>query len=253
MIIDYIFNAFSKFSYADVIDIFLLFVIFYYLLLLIKGTRSYQIAVGLLSILILAIVADLLNLTAFSLILSNFSTYLIIAIIVLFQDDLRAVLAEIGSKLRTRYSKAAQSEVEEEIINTVVALSLAKIGAIIAIEREIKVKNYVNRPVKIDAVVDKDLLLTIFTPGSPLHDGAVVISKDRIEVARCFFQLPPLLEFTPGGGTRHLAAIGITQQTDCIAVVVSEETGKISMAVGGQLIRGLDREGLKNRLKHYNV
>jgi diadenylate cyclase len=252
MIIDYIFNAFSKFSFTDVVDIFLLFVIFYYLLLLIKGTRSYQIAVGLLSILILAIAADLLNLTAFSLIINKFSTYLIIAVIVLFQDDLREVLAEIGSKLRTKYSKAAQSEVDEEIINTVAALSLAKIGAIIAIEREIKVKNYVNRPVKIDAVVDKDLLLTIFTPGSPLHDGAVVISKDRIEVARCFFQLPPLLELSPGG-TRHLAAIGITQQTDCIAVVVSEETGKISMAVGGQLIRGLDREGLKNRLKHYNV
>jgi diadenylate cyclase len=252
MIIDYIFNAFSKFNFADVIDIFLLFVIFYYLLLLIKGTRSYQIAVGLLSIFILAIAADLLNLTAFSLILNYFSTYLIIAIIVLFQDELREVLAEIGSRLRTKYSKAAQSEVKEEIINTVVALSLAKIGAIIAIEREIKVGNYVNRPVKIDAVVNKDLLLTIFTPGSPLHDGAVVISKDRIEVARCFFQLPPLLELSPGG-TRHLAAIGITQQTDCIAVVVSEETGKISMAVGGQLIRGLDREGLKNRLKHYNV
>lgn len=252
MIIDYIFNAFSKFSFADVIDIFFLFVIFYYLLLLIKGTRSYQIAIGLLSIFILAIAADLLNLTAFSLILNNFSTYLIIAIIVLFQDELREILAEIGSKLRTKYSKAAQSEVKEEIINTVVALSLAKIGAIIAIEREIKVGNYVNRPVKIDAVVNKDLLLTIFTPGSPLHDGAVVISKDRIEVARCFFQLPPLLELSPGG-TRHLAAIGITQQTDCIAVVVSEETGKISMAVGGELIRGLDREGLKNRLKHYNV
>jgi diadenylate cyclase len=252
IIINYIFNAFSKFSFADVVDIFFLFVIFYYLLLLIKGTRSYQIAVGLLSILILAIAADLLNLTAFSLILNNFSTYLIIAIIVLFQDELREVLAEIGSKLRTKYSLAAQSEVKEEIINTVVALSLAKIGAIIAIEREIKVGNYVNRPVKIDAVVNKDLLLTIFTPGSPLHDGAVVISKDRIEVARCFFQLPPLLELSPGG-TRHLAAIGITQQTDCIAVVVSEETGKISMAVSGELIRGLDREGLKNRLKHYNV
>jgi diadenylate cyclase len=252
MIINYIFNAFSKFSFADVVDIFLLFIIFYYLLLLIKGTRSYQIAVGLLSILILAIAADLLNLTAFSLILNNFSTYLIIAIIVLFQDELREVLAEIGSKLRTKYSLAAQSEVKEEILNTVVALSLAKIGAIITIEREIKVKNYVNRPVKIDAVVNKDLLLTIFTPGSPLHDGAVVISKDRIEVARCFFQLPPMLELSPGG-TRHLAAIGITQQTDCIAVVVSEETGKISMAVSGQLIRGLDREGLKNRLKHYNV
>ncbi|UCH98392.1 MAG: diadenylate cyclase CdaA [Candidatus Aminicenantes bacterium] len=252
MIIDYIFNAFSRFNYADVIDIFFLFLLFYYLLLIIKGTKSYQMAVGLLSIGILAIAADSLKLTAFSFILNNFSTYLIIAIIVLFQDELREILAEIGSRLRTKYSLAERAGVKEEIINTVVALSLAKIGAIITIEREIKVKNYVNRPVKIDAVVNKDLLLTIFTPGSPLHDGAVVISKDRIEVARCFFQLPPLLELSPGG-TRHLAAIGITQQTDCIAIVVSEETGKISMAVNGQLIRGLDREGLKNRLQHYNV
>ena len=252
MIIDYVFNAFSRFSFADVLDIFFLSVLFYYLLILIKGTKSYQIAVGLLSIWILAIAADLLKLTAFSLILDNFSTYVIIAIIVLFQDELRDILAEIGSKLRTKYNLDAKSGIKDEIINTVVALSLAKIGAIITIEREIKVKNYVNRPVKIDAVVNKDLLLTIFTPGSPLHDGAVVISKDRIEVARCFFQLPPLLELSPGG-TRHLAAIGITQQTDCIAIVVSEETGKISMAVNGQLIRGLDREGLKNRLQHYNV
>jgi diadenylate cyclase len=252
MIIDYIFNAFSKFSFADLVDILLLFVIFYYLLLLIKGTKSYQIAVGLLSIFILALAADWLKLTAFSFILNNFSTYIIIAIIVLFQDELREILAEIGSKWRTKYFLASKSGVKEEVINTVVALSLAKIGAIIAIERDIKVQNYVNRPVKIDALVNKDLLLTIFTPGSPLHDGAVVISKDRVEVARCFFQLPPLLELSPGG-TRHLAAIGITQQTDCIAIVVSEETGKISMAVNGQLIRGLDREGLKNRLLHYNV
>ena len=209
-------------------------------------------AVGLLSIGVFAFITGLLNLTAFSFILNNFLTYLIIAIIVLFQDELREVLTEIGSRIRTKYNLAAKSGIKDEIINTVIALSLAKIGAIIAIEREIKVKNYVNRPVKIDAIVDKDLLLTIFTPNSPLHDGAVVISKDRVEVARCFFQLPPLLELS-SGGTRHLAAIGITQQTDCLAIVVSEETGKISLAVGGELIRGLDREGLKNRLAHYNV
>ena len=252
MIVDYIFNAFSKIKFTDVIDIFFLFLLFYYLLLLIKGTKSYQMAVGLLSIGIVAFVSGLLKLTAFSFILNNFLTYLIFAIIVLFQDELREILTEIGSRLRTRYALVDKSDVKEEIINTVVALSLAQIGAIITIEREIKVKNYVNRPVKIDAIVNKDLLLTIFTPSSPLHDGAVVISKDRIEVARCFFQLPPLLELNPGG-TRHLAAIGITQQTDCIAIVVSEETGKISLAVGGELIRGLDREGLKNRLQHYNV
>ncbi len=252
MIFDYIVNAFSNFNFTDIIDVFLLFLLFYYLLLLIKGTKSYLMAVGLMSIGILAVIANLLKLTAFSSILDNFLTYLIFAIIVLFQDQLRDILAEIGGRLRTRYYLAQKSGIKEEIINTVVALSLARIGAIIAIEREIKVKNYVNRPVVIDAVVNKDLLLTIFTPSSPLHDGAVVVSKDRIEVARCFFQLPPMLELT-SGGTRHLAAIGITQQTDCIAIVVSEETGKISLAVNGELIRGLDREGLKNRLLHFNV
>jgi len=252
MIFDYIANAFSKFQLSDIIDILFLFLLFYYLLLLIKGTKSYQMAVGLLSIGILALFGSLLNLTAFSFIIDKFLTYLIIAIIVLFQDELREILSEIGSKLRTKYALSGTSDAIDEIINTVVALSLSNIGAIITIEREIKVKNYVNKPVKIDAIVNKDLLLSIFTPGSPLHDGAVVISKDRIEVARCFFQLPPLLELSPSG-TRHLAAIGITQQTDCLAIVVSEETGKISLAINGELIRGLDREGLKNRLLHYRT
>jgi diadenylate cyclase len=252
MIFEYLINAFSKFYITDIIDIFFLFLLFYYLLLLIKGTRSYQMAVGLLSIGILALFAGVLELTAFSFILKNSLPYLVFTIIVLFQDELRAILTEIGSKMRSRYQLEGQTSVKDEIVNTVVALSLARIGAIIAIEREIEVKNYVNRPVKIDANVDKDLLLTIFTPNSPLHDGAVVISKDRVQMARCFFQLPPLLELS-SGGTRHLAAIGITQQTDCLAVVVSEETGRISLAVNGELIRGLDREGLKNRLTHFEV
>ncbi len=252
MIFDYIYNAFSKFNFGDVFDILFLFLLFYYLLLLIKGTKSYQVAVGILLIGVLAIVASMLKLTAFSYILNNFLTYLVFAIIVLFQDELRKILAEIGSKLRTKYDLTAKTEIIDEIVNTVVALSLSKIGALIAIERNIDVKNYVNKPVKVDAEVSKDLLLTIFTPNSPLHDGAVIISKNRVALARCFFPLPPLLELSPKG-TRHLAAIGITQQTDCIVLVVSEETGKISLAINGELIRGLDREGVKSRLLHYNI
>lgn len=252
MIFENIINAFSKFGIIDIIDIAFLFILFYYLLLLIKGTKSYQMAVGLLLIGVFAFITGLLKLTAFSFILNNFLTYLIFAIIVLFQDELRKVLTEIGSRLKTKYYQSQQSEVTDEIVNTVVALSLSKIGAIIAIERENKVINYVNKPVKINALVNKDLLLTIFTPGSPLHDGAVVISGPRIEMAKCFFPLPPLLELSPSG-TRHLAAIGITQQTDCVTIVVSEETGKISLAVNGELIRGLDREGLKSRLKSYDL
>jgi len=252
MILEYIIAAFSKFNLYDVIDIFFLFLLFYYLILLVKGTKSYQVAVGLVLIGVVAFVASFLKLTAFSFILNNFLTYLIFAIIVLFQDELRKILAEIGSKLKTKYSLTSKTEILDEIVNTVVALSLSKIGAIIAIEREMNVKSYVNKPVKINAAISKDLLLTIFTPHSPLHDGAVIISKNKIELARCFFPLPPLLELSPGG-TRHLAAIGITQQTDCIAIVVSEETGKISLAVKGELTRGLDREGLKNRLLHFEI
>jgi len=250
MIGEFIVNALSRFSLVDILDIFFLFLLFYYLLLLIKGTKSYQMAIGLMLIGLTSVIASLLNLTAFSFILNNFLTYLIFAIIVLFQDELRKILTEIGSKLRTKYEQSDRAEMVDEIVNAATALSLSKVGAIMALEREINVKTYVNKPVKIDAVVSKDLLLTIFTPNSPLHDGAVIISKGRVELARCFFPLPPLLDLSPSG-TRHLAAIGITQQTDCLAVVVSEETGKISLAVDGELIRGLDREGLKKRLHHY--
>ncbi len=249
---EYLINLFQTFSFNDILDIFFLFVIFYYLLILIKGTKSYQVAVGLALIGVFAGIGSLLKLTAFSYLLNNFLTYLIIAIIVLFQDELKNILGEIGSSIRTKYNISKDTEVIDEIISTVIALSITKIGAIIAIEREIKVENYVNKPVEIDAVVSKDLLLTIFTPKSPLHDGAVVIANNKVAFARCFFPLPALMELSPTG-TRHLAATGITQQTDCIAIVVSEETGKISLSVKGELIRGLDKEGLINRLKYYKL
>ncbi len=249
--LDYLINLFSTFSLNDVLDIFFLFLIFYYLLLLIKGTKSYQVAIGLALIGVFAGIGSLLKLTAFSYLLNNFLTYLIIAIIVLFQDELKSILGEIGSKIRTKYI-SKNSDVIDEIVNTVMALSITRVGAIIAIEREIKVGSLVNKPVEIDAVVSKDMLLTIFTPKTPLHDGAVIIANDRIAYARCFFPLPALMELSPTG-TRHLAAQGITQQTDCIAIIVSEETGKVSLSVKGELIRGLDKEGLIGRLVYYKL
>ncbi len=248
MIWTYLTNAFSHFGLNDVLDIIFLTAIFYYLILLIKGTKAYQVAIGLILIGMAAVLARILQLSAFSFILNAFLSYLILAIIILFQDEIRRILAEIGGRIKTRYNASARSEVLDEILNAVMALSLSRIGAIIAIERKMRVENYVNKPVRLDALVNKDLLLTIFTPGAPLHDGAVVIKEERIEVARCFFPLPPLFELSPSG-TRHLAAIGITQQTDCVVIVVSEETGKISFALNGELVRGLDREGLKTRLK----
>jgi diadenylate cyclase len=252
MIIENVIRAFTKITASDVLDVFLLFLLFYYLILLIKGTKSYQMALGLMLIGLSSLIAALLRLTAFAYILNKFLTYLIFAIIVLFQGELRKILAEIGSKFKTRYTALVTSRIRDEIVNAVAVMSLAKVGALIAVEREIKLKSYIEKHMKIDALVSKDLLLTIFTPNTPLHDGAVIVSDNRIAAANCFFPYPPLLELTPAGG-RHLAAIGISQETDCIAIVVSEETGKISLAVNGELIRGLDREGLKSRLKYYKV
>jgi diadenylate cyclase len=252
MIIEDIINAFSKFNPKDILDIFLLFLLFYYLILLIKGTKSYQMALGLMLIGLFALITDLLKLTAFAFIINKFFTYLIFAIIILFQGEFRKILAEIGSKLKTKFIPSDISHSRDEIVNAVVSMSLGKIGALIAIEREIKLKSYIDRHIKINALISKDMLLTIFSPNTPLHDGAVIISEDRIAAANCFFPYPPLLELTPAGG-RHLAAIGISQETDCIAIAVSEQTGKISLAVKGELIRGLDREGLKNRLKFYKI
>jgi diadenylate cyclase len=252
MIIENIINAFARFNLKDILDIFLLFLLIYYLLLLIKGTKSYQMALGLMLIGFFALITELLKLTAFAFILNKFFTYLIFAIIILFQGELRKILAEIGSKLKTKFIPTDISHIRDEIVNAVVALSLGKIGALIAIEREIKLKSYIDKHIRLDALVSKDMLLTIFTPNTPLHDGAVIISGGRIAAANCFFPYPPLLELTPAGG-RHLAAIGISQETDCITIVVSEQTGKISLAANGELIRGLDREGLKNRLKFFKV
>jgi len=252
MLVENIISAFARFRLNDILDIFLLFLLFYYLILLVKGTKSYQMALGLMLIGIFTLVADLLKLTAFAFILNNFFTYLIFAIIVLFQGELRKILAEIGATFKTKYIFSDRSDIRDEIVNAVVMMSLARVGALIAIEREIKLKSYIEKHAKINAIVSKDLLLTIFSPNTPLHDGAVIISGDRIAAANCFFPYPPLLELTPAGG-RHLAAIGITQETDCLAVVVSEETGKISFAANGELIRGLDREGLRNRLKYFKI
>ena len=252
MAIENIINAFAKFNVRYILDIFLIFLLIYYLLLLIKGTKSYKMALGLMLIGFFALIADLLKLTAFAFILNNFFAYLVFAIIVLFQGEFRKILAEIGSKLKTKFIPTDISHIRDEIVNAVVAMALGKVGALIAVEREIKLKSYIDKHIRIDALISKDMLLTIFSPNTPLHDGAVIISEGRIAAANCFFPYPPLLELTPAGG-RHLAAIGISQETDCVAIVVSEQTGKISLAVKGELIRGLDREGLKNRLKFLKI
>lgn len=249
-----IINALSRFTVGDFIDILLVAIILYSFFLLIKDTKAYQMAIGLGIVGILFLIARWGNLVVTHWLIRIFTTYLIIAIIVLFQGELRRFLTTIGSRsFRKPFSLKSFKEKQEDVILATSYLSSKKIGALIAIEKEISLQSYVDRGTKLDAVISKDLLASIFFPRSPLHDGAVIIRGNKLLAAGCLLPLPASHNLGEDylTRTRHLAAIGLSQETDAAVIVVSEETGRISMATQGNLERGLDRESLKKRLINY--
>ncbi len=249
-----IINALSRFTIVDLIDILLVTFILYSLFLLIRDTKAYQMAVGIGVVAIFYLVTQWGKLAVSNWIIKIFINYLIIAIIVLFQGEIRRFLTSIGSRSfrKPMFIKAFQEKLEDVFL-AVDYLSSKKIGALIAIEKEISLKSYTDRGTKIDAMLSKDLLVNIFFPHSPLHDGAVIIQNNKITAAGCLLPLPPTHNLDPEflARTRHLAAIGLSQETDAAVVVVSEETGTISLATKGNLERGLDKEELKDRLLNY--
>ncbi len=249
-----IINALAHITVVDIIDILLLAFILYSLFLLIRDTRAYQMAIGIGIIALLFLVTQWGKLVASNKFIKIFINYFIIAIIVLFQGEIRRFLTSIGSRSfrRPLFLKSIQEKMEEVFL-AVDYLSSKKIGALIAVEKDISLKSYTDRGTKLDAELSKDLLVNIFFPHSPLHDGAVIIQNNRISAAGCLLPLPPTHNLDPEflTRTRHLAAIGFSQETDAAVIVVSEETGTVSLATKGNLERELDREGLKDRLLNY--
>lgn len=239
-------------TFRDVLDVLLVAVVIYNLLLLIRGTRAVRILYGILLLVGVYYLARVGNLLALETALSAFLTFLPFAIIVLFQDEIRRALAQFGSK--PIWGIGAQQRVESvfnEIVLAATAMSARRIGALIVLERLEGLKNFVDNGIKIDAVVSYDLLLNIFNPHTPLHDGAVIVQGDRIAAASCYLPLTRNPELSKEYGTRHRAALGISEETDAVAVVVSEETGRISVAHQGSLERDLDSNALRNTLyKH---
>jgi diadenylate cyclase len=249
-----IINALARITVVDIIDILLLAFILYSLFLLIRDTRAYQMAIGIGIIALLFLVTQWGKLVASNKFIKIFINYFIIAIIVLFQGEIRRFLTSIGSRSfrRPLFLKSIQEKMEEVFL-AVDYLSSKKIGALIAVEKDISLNSYADRGTKVDADLSKDLLVNIFFPHSPLHDGAVIIQNNRILAAGCLLPLPPTHNLDPEflTRTRHLAAIGFSQETDAAVIVVSEETGTVSLATKGNLERELDREGLKERLLNY--
>jgi diadenylate cyclase len=234
----------------DVLDVAIVAVFFYQLLLLIRGTRAVQMAVGAGFVTALFFLSRYLELEAVNWLIRNAAGYVVFAVIVLFQADIRRALAHFGRAPFLRYfsRQPGAEDAIEELVVAVSNLSSHRIGALIVIERQIGLRNYIEGGIPLDALITYDLLASIFQTTSPLHDGAVIVQGERIAAAACFLPLSVNQKVSRQLGTRHRAALGLTEENDALAVVVSEETGVVSLAINGRLERDLTPDTLRLRL-----
>lgn len=236
-------------STRTVIDILLVAALIYQFLVLIKGTRAAPMLAGVGVLALAFYLARIWELNTVNWLVGTLLPYAIFALIVVFAAEIRHALARLGRKLTfSKLSSSPSSEAYDDIVLAANLFSQNQTGALIVIEREIGLRTYIESGVPMDARLTYDLLATIFRPSAPLHDGAVIVQKDRIAAAACFLPLSMNPVLSTQLGTRHRAGIGITEETDAIAVIVSEETGAVSMAVGGKIERDMTIEFLRERL-----
>jgi len=238
-------------SWWDLIDIAIVAVLVYELLVLIRGTRAVQMALAASFLIALYFLSQWLELETVNWLIRNLATYVVFAIIVLFQSDIRRTLLHFGRGPYLRYFERAASTKEtlEELVIAVTTLSTRRIGALIVVERSIGLRNYIEGGIPLDATISYDLLASIFQVTSPLHDGAVIVQGDRIAAAACFLPLSVNPKVSRELGTRHRAAIGLTEENDAVVIVLSEESGVISLALDGGLERGLTPDALRLKLR----
>ena len=239
----------EEFSWVQVLDILIVALIIYQLLQFIRGTHAVQIAVGTVLLVIFYWISQLLNLETVSWLLRTFLPYVVFGLIVIFQAEIRKGLAHLGkTPLLGAFSKERPEETVDEIVLAATTLASQRIGAIVVMEREMGLRSYIETGIGLDALLTYDLLISIFNPKTPLHDGAVIVQGNRIAAAACFLPLTVNPALSRTLGSRHRAAIGITEDTDAVVVVVSEETGTISLVTGGRIRREYDGPALKAAL-----
>ena len=233
----------------NIADIIIVFLVVYAVLKLVRGTRAAPMAAGIGAFALLYWLAAKQNLATLEFVLRGGLLYIGVAIIVLFQAEIRQALISFGNSFRMPFTRRFTGQfgegVYDEIVLAATTLASTKTGALMVIERNVGLKNVTEGGVKLDAELSYDLLVSIFNPGSPLHDGAVVVRRHRVAAASCFLPLTLNPRLSRDLGTRHRAAIGVTEDTDAVAVVVSEETGLISFVQAGQIKRGLDATKLR--------
>lgn len=238
---------FIKFRFVDAIDIGIVALIIYYFLSFIRGTKGIQMLIGLVGLLVLGLFADFLKFETLSFMARGLGAAWIIIFVILFQPELRNALARAGRTRIGRFFIREENLIVDELANTALTLSERGNGGIIAVERDVGLKNYIDTGQKLEAKVSSELIATIFSPHSPLHDGAVIIKEDTIVAASCILPLSEKpLDHTIG--TRHRAALGLSEETDAVCIVVSEESHQISLAINGNLKKNLSKEVLRAQL-----
>jgi diadenylate cyclase len=237
---------------SSAVDILLVWYVIYKLINIIRGTKAVQLLKGILVILIVRVLSDFFNLTTLSWMMGQVITYGFLAIIIIFQPELRRALEQLGrGKFFSRSSSPddeGQEKTVEAIIKATDYMAKRRIGALISIERETGMSDYIETGIQLNSAISAELLINIFIPNTPLHDGAVIIQKNNVAAAACYLPLSESPFISKELGTRHRAALGISEVTDSITIIVSEETGNISLTKNGELHRDLKVDGLKELL-----
>ena len=241
-----------RLGFTAILDILAVAFVIYQLLQIVRGTRAAHILTGIVAVVIVYQIAVRAHLEALRSLLSSLAPYSAIAIIVLFQSEIRRTLARLGRK--RLFGGYQRPESTDEILLALSSMSRDRVGALVVLERDIGLRTFIESGVPLDAQISRDLILSIFMPGTALHDGAVVIQKERIAAAACFLPLSVNPAISSKLGTRHRAGIGITEETDCLSLIVSEETGAISVASFGILEAGVTIARVDERLnQHFGV
>lgn len=244
------FRQTTEFTWLDAVDIFLVSFVIYKLLQLIRGSRAFQMVVGTVILVFLFFASRWTQLETVNWLLRNSLAYIGFAIIVLYQAELRKALVHLGkAPLFRLLNQPSTSETLDEIVFATTTLARRKTGATIVIERDIGLRSYIEGGILLDAVLTYDLLLSIFNPKTPLHDGAVIVQGNRVAAAACFLPLSIHPQVSRELGTRHRAALGISEDTDSVAIVVSEETGIVSYVENGRILRRMEADSLRTKLR----
>lgn len=247
-------EIFEHFNWWSALDIFLIAVVIYYILLLVKGTRTAQMLSGVLIVVGVFLISSVVPLTTVNWVMNKFYSSIILILVVLFQDDVRHALRKIGKKsIISGADHISSHHILDEITRAASALASRKIGALIVLERNIILSRYVDIGTLLDARISKEILLAIFHTSSPVHDGAVIIQQGRISAAGCFLPLTRDDKLTRDWGTRHRAALGITQETDAVVILVSEEKGNVSVVYEGAIKPLKEKDEIRKMLQRYLV